>query len=174
MLVVKAVQFKHSEPIGGLLETFRNMVNEAVRIALKQKITSRFRLIRAVYEPFKRYGLHTHYILSACEVACGFIRNRKRRRTPYVRKAFLKLDNQTFKIKGNAIRIPTEPRQFLEIPLKMGAYQKSFLIDPTLKLGSVTATASTVTVAFSRTAEVIEPKGYVGVDTNERSLDCIN
>lgn len=171
MLAVKAVQFKHSEPIGDLLETFRNMVNEAVRIALEQRITSRFRLIRAVYEPFKRYGLHTHYILSACEVACGLIRNRKRRKTPYVRKAFLKLDNQTFKIKGDTIRIPMKPRQFLEIPLKMGAYQKSFLTDPTLKLGSVTMTASTVTVVFSKTAEVIEPRGYVAIDTNERSLD---
>jgi len=60
----------------------------------------------------------------------------------------------------------------VEIPLKMGAYQKSFLSDPTLKVGSVTITASTVTVAFSKTAKVIEPMGYVGIDTNERSIDC--
>lgn len=33
-------------------------------------------------------------------------------------------------------------------------------------------TASTVTVAFSKTAEVTEPKGYVAMDINEKSLDC--
>jgi transposase len=171
MLAVKAVQFEHSEPIGDLLETFRNMVNEAVRVASEQKITSRFKLIRAVYEPFKRYDLHTHYTLSACEVACGLIRNRKRRKTPYIQKVFLKLDNQTYKIRGGMLKIPKKPRQFIEIPLKMGEYQKRFLSDSTLKLGSVTVTASIVVVVFSRTAEVIEPRGYVGIDTNERSLD---
>ncbi|MEM2897282.1 MAG: transposase [Candidatus Bathyarchaeia archaeon] len=148
------------------------MVNEAVRIALEWKITSRFKLIKAVYEDFKRYGLHTHYTLNACEIACGLIRNRRRRKTPYVRRAFLKLDNQTFKIRGGILRIPEKPRQFIEIPLKMGEHQKAFLSDATLKMGSVTITESTVTVAFSKTAEVIETMGYVGIDTNERSLDC--
>ncbi|MGQ9469081.1 MAG: hypothetical protein ACUVTD_04560, partial [Nitrososphaerales archaeon] len=172
MLAVKAVQFKHSEPIGDLLETFRKMVNEAVRVALEQKITSRFKLIKTMYWAFKGYGLHTHYILSACEVACGLIKNKNRRKTQYVRGAFLKLDNQTFKIHGNTLRIPVKLRRFIEIPLRMGEYQRSFLSDPTLKLGSVTVTASTVTVVFSKTAMVIEPKGYVAIDTNERSLDC--
>mgnify|MGYP001133278118 CR=1 FL=1 len=82
MLAVRAVQFRHSEPIGDLLGTFRSMVNEAIRVALEQGITSRFKLIKTVYQSFKRYGLHTHYTLNACEVACGEIRNRKLRRIP--------------------------------------------------------------------------------------------
>ena len=172
MRSVKAVQFKHSEHLDGLLETFRSMINEAVRAALERRITSRFKLIKAVYESFKRYGLHTHYILNACEVACGLIKNRRRKKTPYVRSAFLKLDNQTFKLENGTLRIPGKPRQFIEIPLKMGDYQRRFLSDPTLKLGSVTITERTVTVAFSKTAEAIEPKGYVAIDVNERSLDC--
>jgi len=110
MLAVKAVQFKHSSQLGNLLENFKSMVNEAIRVALEQKITSRFRLIKIVYEPFKRYGPHTHYTLSACEIACGIIRNRKRRKEPYVRRAFLKLDNQTFKIKNSVLKIPIKPR----------------------------------------------------------------
>jgi len=172
MLAVKTVQFQHSYPINNLLETFRRMVNEATRIALERGITSRFRLIKAVYGGFKKYQLHTHYTLSACEVACGLVRNRRKRKTPYIRRAFLKLDNQTFRIEDEELRIPVEPRQFTYIPLRMGKYQKSFLSNPTLKLGSVTVTASTIAVAFSKTAEAIEPKGYVGIDTNERTLDC--
>ena len=172
MRSVKAVQFNHSEHLDSLLEAFRNMVNEAVRVALEQRITSRFKLIKTVYESFKRYGLHTHYILNACEVACGLIKNRRRKKTPYVRTAFLKLDNQTFKLENDTLRFPVKPRQLIEIPLKMGDYQRRFLSDPTLKLGSVTITEDTVTIAFSKTVEAIEPKGYVAIDTNERSLDC--
>ncbi|MBS7613884.1 IS200/IS605 family accessory protein TnpB-related protein, partial [Candidatus Bathyarchaeota archaeon] len=43
--------------------------------------------------------------------------------------------------------------------------------DATLKLGSVTITESTVSVVFEKTAKVIEPRGYVAIDTNERGLD---
>ncbi|MBS7612315.1 hypothetical protein KEJ27_08995 [Candidatus Bathyarchaeota archaeon] len=96
-----------------------------------------------------------------------------RRKTPYVRRAFLKFDNQTFKIQDGVLRIPEKPRQFISIPLKIGKYQRDFLSDLTLKLGSVTVTANTVTVVFSKAAEVIEPMGYIRIDTNERSLDCV-
>ena len=172
MLTVKTVRFRHSYPLDDLLDVFRKMVNEAIHVASENRITSRFRLIKAVYEDFKKYGLHTHYTLNACEVACALIRNRKRRKSPYVRKCFLKLDNQTFKIKDGVLRIPRKPREFIYIPLQTGEYQKSFLSDSTLKLGSVTVTASTVGVVFSKTVEATEPKGYVGVDINEKSLDC--
>ncbi|MGQ9469106.1 MAG: hypothetical protein ACUVTD_04685 [Nitrososphaerales archaeon] len=63
MEAVKAVQFKYqpTKEIIGLIKTFRDMVNEAIRIGLACKITSRFKLIKAVYKNFKTYGLHTHY-----------------------------------------------------------------------------------------------------------------
>jgi len=86
MRVVKAVRFQY-RPEGELKElfqAFRQMTNDAIRTATEQGITSRFRLIKTVYKDLKRYGLHTHYILSACEVACAVIRNRKRRRIPYI------------------------------------------------------------------------------------------
>ena len=80
MLSVKAVTFEY-QPIYQvltLLETFRDMVNEAVRIGFKRKPKSRFMLITEVYQCFKeRYGLHTHYILNACECAFAMLKNRK-------------------------------------------------------------------------------------------------
>ncbi len=56
---VKAVQFKYqpTEQIINLLKTFKDMVNEAIRIGLERKIKSRFILIAEVYQPFKTYGL---------------------------------------------------------------------------------------------------------------------
>jgi len=51
------------------------MRNDAIRIALKEKPRSRFKLIETAYLRLKEYGLHTHYILSACEVAYSVYRN---------------------------------------------------------------------------------------------------
>jgi len=85
------------------------MCKGAIRIALKEKPQSRFKLIKMAYPRLKEYGLHTSYILSACEVAYSVCRNRKRRSDPYVEKAFLKLDNQTYALNHLLLRIPTTP-----------------------------------------------------------------
>jgi len=143
MLAVKAIRLEYqpcSETID-LLERYKEMVNTAILVGLERKITSRFKLIEAVYEDFKRYGLHTHYVLNACEIACAIIKNhRKQRRKPYVRKLILKLDNQTYKIENGMLRIPVKPREFIKIPLRFRDYHKRFLEDRSLKRGSVTIT----------------------------------
>jgi len=51
MLAVKAVkQNINSIEVDTLLETFRQMVNEAIRVGLEKNITSRFSLSKAVYK----------------------------------------------------------------------------------------------------------------------------
>lgn len=175
MLVVKAIKFNY-EPLQNilkLLETFKEMVNEAIQVGLEKRITSRFRLIKAVYTDFKRYGLHTHYTLNACEVACSILKNHRRhkRRKPCIKRLMLKLDNQTYRLEREILRIPTKPREFIEIPLRFRDYHEKFFKDESLKRGSVTLTASTVSVSFSKETEVMEPLGVLGIDLNERSVD---
>jgi len=115
--------------------------------------------------------LHTHYTLSACEVACAVVKNRGRRKNPYIKKPMLKLDNQTYRVEGGIVRIPVQPRRFIKIPLRCGEYKRRFLEDPTLKRGSITMIASTVVIAFSKAAEVMRLLGIVGLDVNETSID---
>jgi len=151
------------------------MVNEAIRVGLESNITSRFRLIKAVYAEFKKVGLHTHYILSACEVACAILKNHRRRgRKPHVRKLMLKLDNQTYKIEGDILRIPKAPRQFIRLKLKIREYHKHFLENESLKRGSVVITPSIVVVSFSKETPTIEPLRVLGIDINERTIDLSN
>src|SRR5438876_11702094 len=98
MRTVKAIQFRYvaSDELASLFEDFRLMCNDAIRIAIKGKPRSRFTLIEMAY-PRLEYGLHTHYILSACEVAYSVYRNnRDRRSQPYIGRAFLKLDKQSY------------------------------------------------------------------------------
>lgn len=173
-VAIKAVKFHYqpTEAVSELLETFRKMVNHAIWVGLEEKPRTRFQLIKLVYQDLKAYGLHTHYILSACEVGFSILRNhRRRRRTPYARRLFLKLDNQSYWLNYMMLRIPVKPRQFLLIPLKGGEYQLSFLRDATLKRGSITITATgTVVVAFSKEAAVLEPLSKVAYDVNEKNV----
>lgn len=102
MLGVKTVQF-HITPtpqLLRLLEQFRTMINEAIRIGLERNVKSRFQLVKEVYYYLReRYELHTHYILNACEVAFSIIKkHRKWGRRPYAKRLMLKLDNQTYKL----------------------------------------------------------------------------
>jgi len=176
--VVKAVQipYEPTDDILKLLETFRGMVNYCIHMGLEKNITSRFRLSNEVYHTLTKCGLHSWYVLSAIEVASAILknyrkakrRNRKVKR-PYARKLMAKLGNQAYKVVEDKLRMPISPREYVYVPLHKRA--KQFLSDNTLKLGSITLTTRIVSVVFSKTAEVMEPRGYVAYDTNERSID---
>jgi hypothetical protein len=70
MKAVKSISFayKASADLASLFADFRLMCNDAVRIAVKEEPKNRFKLIEFAYPILKEYGLHTHYILAACEV----------------------------------------------------------------------------------------------------------
>ncbi|HYR04936.1 MAG TPA: transposase [Nitrososphaerales archaeon] len=172
MRLVKAIRFGYdaSEELRSLFEEFRLMCNDAIRIALKEKPKTRFRLIELAYPRLREYGLHTHYILSACEVAYSAFKNPKRRSDPYVRKSFIKLDNQTFTLNHLILRIPTTPRHFIYLTLRAADYHLSFVDDAILKRGSITLTESLLDVAFSKQIAEIKPKGRMGIDVNERNV----
>src|SRR5271157_6131398 len=169
---VKSISFEYeaSGELSSLFEDFRLMCNDAVRIAISERPKSKFRLIQLAYPRLKEYGLHTHYILSACEVAYSLYGNKRRKGIPYVRKAFLKLDNQSYQLNHLLLRIPTTPRNFIFLVLEGSCYHLSFIDDPDLRRGSVTITERSVSVAFSRQVPLLEPLGYLGLDINERNV----
>jgi len=170
----KAIQFRYvaSDELASLFEEFLLMCNDAIRIAVKEKPRSRFTLIEMAYPRLKEYGLHTHYILSACEVAYSVYRNNKDRKStvPYVERAFLKLDNQSYSLNHLLLRIPTTPRHFIYLTLQGSNYHLSFIDDPTLKRGSITLTGRAVSIAFSKEIAETETLGEVGIDVNERNV----
>jgi len=146
------------------------MCNDAIRIAVQENAKSRFGLIQLAYPRLKGYGLHTHYILSACEVAYSVFKNKRRKAIPQVRGAFLKLDNQSYQLSHLLLRIPTTPRNFVFLTLEGSDYHLSFIGDPHLRRGSVTITERSVSVAFSRQVLLLNTIGNVGLDVNERNV----
>ncbi len=146
------------------------MCNDAIRIALKEQPKNRFALQSLAYPLLKKYGLHTHYLLSACEVAFAAYRNKKRQRDPYFKGIFLKLDNQTYVLNHLMLRIPTTPRHFIYLSLKASDYHLSLLSNPALKKGSLTLTPRAAGIAVSKDIAEVEPVGNLGIDINERNV----
>jgi putative transposase len=145
------------------------MCNNAIRIAIDTKPANRFKLIETAYPQLREYGLHTHYVLSACEVAYSVFKNKRRGLVPKVTKGFLKLDNQSYRLNHLLLRIPTTPRRFIFLTLDISEYHLSLLEDSSLKRGSVTITDRSVIIAFSKESKLFEPNGFIGVDVNERN-----
>jgi len=171
----------------GLIEVmykFRDLVNFCIKKGLEKNISSIFKLRKEVYDEFKQSGLHCHYIHNACEVASSMLKNYRRAKRknkyveePKVKKLFLKLDNQTYKLikreDGLYLRIPTEPRKYLFIKLKYGDYQKEFL-NGNYHFGSVTINLNNVIIAFSKEVVSKKPERIVAIDINEENLTCVS
>lgn len=178
MKAVEALRFRYktSPELASLFEDFRLMVNDAIRIALRheqltgERVRSRFDLITLSYPRLKEYGLHSHYILGACELAYSAYKNKNRKSTPYVRRAFLKLDSWAYRLDYLLFRIPTAARKFIHLTLDGSKYHRSFLANEHIKRCSVTIIPFHVVIAFSRDMELIEIVGNVGIDVNERNV----
>jgi hypothetical protein len=121
---VKSIRFGYSasHDLAKLFEDFRLMCNDAIRIYLKERPKNRFKLIELAYPRLKEYGLHTHYILTTCEVAYSAFRNKKWNSYPYVRRTFLKVTNQSYLLNHLVLRIPSRPREFIFLILRGSDY----------------------------------------------------
>jgi len=170
--VVKSVSFGYSSSteLSVLLEDFRRMCNDAIGIAVRTKPKNRLKLIESAYEQLNEHHLHTHYILSACEIACSVFKNKKRKSIPFIRSALAKLDNQSYQLNHMTLRIPTTPRNFVFLTLQLSEYHQSSIDNPSLKRGSVIITSDSVIIPFSKETEPFDPVGSVGVDINERNV----
>jgi putative transposase len=169
--VAKSVVFRYSasKELTFLFEDFRSMCNDAIRVAVQESPKNRFKLIELAYNRLKQYGLHTHYILSACEVAFSAYKNKERKSIPCIRRAFLKLDNQSYRLNHLLLRIPSSPKAFIYLKLQGSDYHLAMVDDSSLKRGSVTINDRVVSIAFSKEIVTFKPAGFIGVDLNERN-----
>ncbi len=183
MYAIKTIKVKYepNEQLQDFFRVYRNMVNYCIKEGLKRNISSRFRLITILLQDFKElFPYHTHYRLSACEIAVKILKNYRKMvrrnpdaKLPRVRKLFLKLDNQSFWIEEGYLKIPIKPREFLNIKLVISDFHKQFLNDVSLKLGSVTVNQEYVILPFRKDVELKEQKSILAMDVNEKSLDCV-
>ena len=174
MNAVKGVKFRYqpTPETRELLSTFRDMVNDAIRICLDENIWGRLRLRDRIYKELKeRYGVLSCFPYSVAEVAWSIVKKHKRwHRKPRASRLMLKMDSDNYSLKDSIISLPSKKGKRARVPLKYGKYQRSFLIDSTLKRGSITMTETSIILAYSKDAPTTHPSRKVGYDLNEKSV----
>src|SRR6266850_8091176 len=91
-------------------------------------------------------------------------------RKPYAKRLMFKMDAPNFSLNYSILSLPFRKGGRVLIPLRYGEYQRSFLMDKTLKRGSLTMTESSIVIAFSKESPTAEPLRRVGYDLNEKSI----
>jgi putative transposase len=148
------------------METFRQMLNDCIRIGIAQKKTSFMSLRYACYPELQKYAIAPAYKNNAISRASGILSNyrkllKKGRRvkTAYCRNAILTTcKGFTLRIEGNRLVLP----QKLKLPLN--DYVLKQLEDSELR--SVTISGNAISVCYAREVKQIECTGVVGIDTN--------
>ncbi|MDA4127569.1 MAG: transposase [Thaumarchaeota archaeon] len=170
---VKSVKFSYTPTpmTRELLEAFRDMVNDAIRICLDEGIKGRLKLRDRIYKEFRlRYRVVSCFPFSVAEVAWSIVKKHRRwHRKPFAKRLMMKMDAQNYALNYSILSLPFRKGERVFIPLRFGDYQRSFLMDPTLKRGSVTMTDNCIFIAFSKEIPTIKSESRVGIDLNEKS-----
>ncbi len=183
MQAIKTVQqpYVPSPEMLVFLDDFRKMVNEAIRIALAEKVTSQFAITTKVYPQLANYPYPTAYRLSACNVATGILRNyrhelRKHPETkkPYVRNPFVRMwvgEERAAQLIDGKIRLSIKSKEkFVFIPLSDYVLQsiRGYAVK------SVTLSVSTLSLSFAKEVTAIITKGLIGIDRNLDNVTTSN
>jgi len=168
-----------------LFEDFRLAVNSAIRVGLQARVTSRNELNRLAYKDFRAEHprMYAQHLASAFEVAGSVLKNHRKRirkgkgnHVPYVRRLFMKAENQAYKLdrENGMIDLPIRAGCHVELRLIVSQYHRKYLDDMSLSLGSLTVLPDRVAVAFRKDApKPFVPESALSLDTNERSLDGV-
>jgi len=162
----------------GLLEVFRRMLNESIRIGLANNVSSLRKLSLLSYNQLAQYDSPSCYKLCAISRAAGILAARKKSlkrglptRTPYsVRQQLVSC--YSFKTKNGELEIPISRGKRLSIPLTK--HMINVISQPGLKVRSFTLTQNMLSLCIARDVATVECTSTVGVDRNLRNLTVGN
>jgi putative transposase len=180
VLAVKSV-WQYYVPVGDilrLLDLFKQMVNDSIRIGLLNDASSLRRLSLLSYNQLARYDSPSCYKLCAISRAAGILAARKKSirrgfttRTPYSFRQQL-VSCYGFKIKNGYLRIPVSRGKRVSIPFTKHTLE--VISQPEVKVRSFTLTQTRLCLSIARDTPTIECSSTVGVDRNLRNLTVGN
>jgi putative transposase len=159
-----------------MLEQFRQMMNDCLRIGLSENVTSLKSLSTKAYPQLATYDLMSYYKPCAISKATGILRNYRKAKgknpktkEPYTRRLQL-TTCYGFKIKtqDKMLLLPFKPKQPLSVMLN--AHVIRILNEPNIEIRSVTLTHERVSVCYAKEVEPIRPRGLIGIDRNLKNL----
>src|SRR3989475_6461402 len=176
VLAVKSVwqYYVSSSDVLMLLEVFRRMVNDSLRIGLVNSVSSLKKLSLLSYNQLAQYDSPSYYKLCAISRAAGILAARKKSvrrgfttRTPYSYRQQL-VSCYGFKIENGYLHIPVSRGKSFGIPLTKHTLE--VISQPGVKVRSFTLTTSRLSLCIARDTPRIECASTVGVDRNLRNL----
>jgi putative transposase len=170
VLVFKSV-WQHYTPtpnILWLLEQFRQMLNDCIRIGLAENVTSLKSLSLRAYKQLSRYDLASYYKLCAISAATGILRNyrKAKRKNPYVNEPYARRLRLTtcygFKVRDGELSLPIRANEHVRISLNQ--HVQATINGFTLR--SVTLTEDRLSLAYANEVQQLQPGGFIGLDRN--------
>jgi putative transposase len=153
-----------------VMETFRQMVNDCIRIGLESNTSSMKNLSMLSYQQFSNHDIISYYKLCAISRAAGILANRKKSlkrgfptKDPFMTRPML-ISCYGFKIVDGCLRVPLGNKKFLVIPLL--EHTKRVLSQPNIRVRSFTLTPSSLSICYSKEMEQIECTTTIGIDRN--------
>jgi len=171
-------QFQPTPEVAQLMEIFRQMVNDCIRIGLENNLSTMKKLCSLAYKQLARYDIISYYKLCAISHAAGILANRKKSikrglqpRQPYAKRPLL-VSCYGFKIVDGVLKVPLGNRQYFDIPLS--DYADKTISISSFRIRSFTLTIDAVDICYSKEVEMIECSSTEGVDRNLRNLTIGN
>jgi putative transposase len=162
----------------GLLEVFRRMVNESIRIGLANNISSLKKLSLLSYNQLAQYDSPSCYKLCAISRAAGILAARKKSlkrgfptRTPYSVRQQLE-SCYSLKTRNGGLEIPVSRGKCLSIPLTK--HTLDLISQPGVEVRSFTLTRNRLCLSIARDVPIVERTSTMGVDRNLRNLTVGN
>lgn len=180
LLARKSVKqsYKPSEQVLTLMQNFKQMTNDCIRIGLSNQISTMKKLSLFTYKELKRYGGYSKYRLTAISKAAGILSARKKSvrrgfktKDPYVKKPIL-VSCYGFKVINGKLKIPLGNKKFEEIQLNK--HTLVTISDPEITVNSFTLTETSLSFCISKEVPEIEVTGAIGIDRNLRNLTIGN
>ncbi|MDE1814896.1 MAG: hypothetical protein KGI05_09585, partial [Thaumarchaeota archaeon] len=135
------------------METFRQMVNDCIRIGLENNVSNLKNLSVLCYHKLSVYAeIQTKYRLTVISQAAGRlsqmkrdIKKGKKPRSPYIHKPFL-VSCYGFKVNGMLLTFPIRNREFTNIILNK--YTADIVSDKSIKIRSFVITPTSLSLSI--------------------------
>ena len=180
VLAVKSVwqYYEPSREILGLLELFRRMVNDCIRIGLLNDASSLGKLSLLSYNQLANYDSPSCYKLCAISRAAGILAARRKSlkrgfptRQPYALIPCL-VSCYHFRVRNGGLEIPVSRGKRLSLPLTK--HTLAAISRPGVEVRSFTLTRNKLSLCIAQETHVIQCVSLVGVDRNLRNLTVGN
>lgn len=176
VLARKSIQQQYQPPaeVLQMMDTFRQMVNECIRLGIKHKVTAMKSLSLLCYPQLTKYHIRSQYKLCAISKASGLLRNYRKTfkknpkaRIPYCTKPVL-ITCYDLALRKHTIHLPQKLR------IRLNPYTLKVLADPSLKIRSITISANTLSISFSKEIDLVECMGMLGIDRNLDNVTMVD